>query len=121
MARTHLRAGQPVPDRDLGGHRPGLLLARLADHGVGARPRCARARDLQLPQLGLTAPATGSRHDGLVVVDAVEAVRNAHVWFETNSGWAPPDADTLAEWVADGVCRCPDDCLVAPEGWCEHG
>jgi hypothetical protein len=19
------------------------------------------------------------------------------------------------------VCRCPDDCLVAPAGWCEHG
>ena len=23
--------------------------------------------------------------------------------------------------VADGVCRCPDECLVTPEGWCEHG
>ena len=31
------------------------------------------------------------------------------------------DDDTLAEWVADGVCRCPDECLVAPDGWCEHG
>lgn len=49
------------------------------------------------------------------------AVRNAHVWFESNSGWAPPDPDTLAEWLADGVCRCPDECLVAPGGWCEHG
>jgi hypothetical protein len=49
------------------------------------------------------------------------AVRNAHAWFEHNSGWAPPDDDTLAEWLADGVCRCPDECLVAPEGWCEHG
>jgi hypothetical protein len=39
----------------------------------------------------------------------------------TNGGWAPPDDDTLAEWIADGVCRCPDECLVAPEGWCEHG
>jgi hypothetical protein len=19
------------------------------------------------------------------------------------------------------VCRCPDDCLVAPDAWCEHG
>jgi hypothetical protein len=44
-----------------------------------------------------------------------------HQWFEVNSGWAPPDPETLAEWIADGVCRCPDDCLVAPEGWCEHG
>jgi hypothetical protein len=52
---------------------------------------------------------------------AVEAVRNAHVWFESNSGWAPPDEDILAEWVADGVCRCPDECIVAPTAWCEHG
>ena len=55
------------------------------------------------------------------VVDAEMAVRNAHEWFETNSGWAPPDDDTIAEWVADGVCRCPDDCIVTPDGWCEHG
>jgi hypothetical protein len=54
-------------------------------------------------------------------VDAAEAVRNAHRWFEHNSGWAPPDDETLEEWVADGVCRCPDECLVAPDGWCEHG
>jgi hypothetical protein len=50
-----------------------------------------------------------------------EAIRNAHEWFEHNSGWAPPDEDELAEWVADGVCRCPDDCLVAPLEHCEHG
>ena len=50
-----------------------------------------------------------------------EAIRNAHAWFEVNSGWAPPDEDNLAEWVADGVCRCPDDCIVAPDAWCEHG
>jgi hypothetical protein len=52
---------------------------------------------------------------------AAEAVRNAHQWFEVNSGWAPPDDLTLAEWLADGVCRCPDDCMVRPEGWCAHG
>ena len=34
---------------------------------------------------------------------------------------AQPDDDNLAEWVADGVCRCPDECIVAPDGWCEHG
>jgi hypothetical protein len=28
---------------------------------------------------------------------------------------------TLADWLADDVCRCPDDCLVAPTGICEHG
>jgi hypothetical protein len=21
----------------------------------------------------------------------------------------------------DGVCRCPDECLVEPDGWCDHG
>jgi len=52
---------------------------------------------------------------------SAEAVRNAHAWFEVNSGWAPPDDDTLDEWVADDVCRCPDECLVAPDAWCEHG
>jgi len=43
-------------------------------------------------------------------------------WFEHHSGWAPPDTDTLAEWLADGVCRCPDECLVAdPDATCGHG
>lgn len=58
---------------------------------------------------------------GDTTVDAAQAVRNAHEWFEVNSGWAPPDVDTLEEWVDDGVCRCPDECLVAPDAWCEHG
>ena len=58
---------------------------------------------------------------GMSPSSAAEAVRNAHDWFELNSGWAPPDDLTLAEWVADGVCRSPDDCLVTPEGWCRHG
>lgn len=52
---------------------------------------------------------------------AAEAVAAALAWFEVNSGWAPPDDDELAEWIADGVCRCPDECLVAPDEWCEHG
>ena len=58
------------------------------------------------------APAGGQRADG---------VANAHRWFEHNSGWAPPDVETLEEWIADGVCRCPDECLVAPRGTCAHG
>ena len=40
---------------------------------------------------------------------------------EVGPGWAPPDDATLADWVADGVCRCPDDCLVRAEGVCAHG
>jgi hypothetical protein len=50
-----------------------------------------------------------------------DAVQRTMAWFEVNSGWAQPDPDTLLEWVADGVCRCPDDCIVAPDAWCEHG
>ncbi len=50
-----------------------------------------------------------------------DPVAAAYEWFERNSGWAPPDHVTLAEWLADGVCRCPDDCLVEPSGCCEHG
>jgi hypothetical protein len=63
-----------------------------------------------------SAPSPGS--GGL---DTAGAVSNAHAFFEHNSGWAPPDTETLADWVADGVCRCPDECLVEPRGWCEHG
>jgi hypothetical protein len=54
-------------------------------------------------------------------VDEATALRNTHEWFEHHSGWAAPDEDTLAEWLADGVCRCPDDCLVAPNESCTHG
>ena len=53
--------------------------------------------------------------------DAVAAVARTHAWFEVHSGWAPPDECTLAEWLADGVCRAPDECLVTPDGWCPHG
>ena len=53
------------------------------------------------------------RHDRRVQLTAAAAIANAHLWFELNSGWAPPDEDTLAEWLANGVCRCPDECLVA--------
>jgi len=56
-----------------------------------------------------------------MTLSAADAVRNAHAWFEVHSGWAPPDEETLAEWEADGVCRCPDECLVAPQSWCVHG
>lgn len=49
---------------------------------------------------------------------ALQATRD---WFERHSGWAPPDPDTLADWVAEGLARCPDDCIVAYDGTCEHG
>jgi hypothetical protein len=55
------------------------------------------------------------------VISGSEAVRNTHAWFEQHSGWAPPGADTLEEWVADGLCRCPDECLVAVAEPCQHG
>jgi len=50
-----------------------------------------------------------------------EAIRRTHVWFDRHSGWSPPDPASLAEWMADGVCRCPDECLVAPAEPCPHG
>ena len=57
----------------------------------------------------------------MLTLDTAQAISNAHEWFAVNSGWAPPDPDELSEWMADDVCRCPDDCLVAPEAWCSHG
>ncbi len=56
-----------------------------------------------------------------MVTTAAGAVDRAYAWFEVNSGWAPPDEDTLAEWAADGVSRSPDECLVAVDRWCPHG
>ena len=50
-----------------------------------------------------------------------EAVAATHRWFEVNSGWAPPDDDTLRDWAADGVSKAPDDCVTAIAGTCEHG
>lgn len=49
------------------------------------------------------------------------ALRAAHEWFERNSGWAPPDEETMADWVAEGLSRCPDDCVAPHDGWCRHG
>ena len=49
------------------------------------------------------------------------ALAATHVWFETNSGWAPPDPETLADWAAEGSCRAPDDCWVDRLGVCIHG
>jgi hypothetical protein len=56
-----------------------------------------------------------------MTLNAPESLRRTHLWFESNSGWSPPDAETLADWMTDGLCRCPDDCLVAPTNTCEHG
>lgn len=50
-----------------------------------------------------------------------DALRRTHEWFGRNSGWSPPDPATVAEWIADGVCRCPDDCMVTPTEQCPHG
>jgi hypothetical protein len=56
-----------------------------------------------------------------MALSPAESLRRTHLWFESNSGWSPPDVETLAEWMTDGVCRCPDDCVVAPVESCEHG
>jgi hypothetical protein len=52
---------------------------------------------------------------------AEQSVANAHAWFEAHSGWAPPDLETLEELGSEGLCRAPDECLVTPDGWCQHG
>ncbi|QXC61485.1 hypothetical protein KSP35_01145 [Aquihabitans sp. G128] len=49
------------------------------------------------------------------------ALARTHQWFEANSGWAPPDPETLQDWAAEGSCRAPDECWVAVRGTCEHG
>ena len=51
----------------------------------------------------------------------VAALARTHAWFEANSGWAPPDPATLVDWASEGLCRCPDECLVAARGVCPHG
>jgi hypothetical protein len=48
-------------------------------------------------------------------------VARTHEWFDANSGWAPPDRETLAEWLAEGTCLCPDECEVRPALACVHG
>ena len=76
----------------------------------------------------MTAPDATDGHAGEIQDDdafdgagAAAAVDRTHEWFHHNSGWAPPDDDTLADWLADGVCRAPDECLVKPRSWCDHG
>jgi RimJ/RimL family protein N-acetyltransferase len=110
--RASLRYGFDVLDLD-------RIIAIVMPENVASRRVMAK---LGMIQVSTTRDA--ERHVGLEIHEitgASWAVRNAHHWFEVNSGWAPPDDDELAEWLADGVCRCPDDCLVRPDGWCEHG
>jgi Family of unknown function (DUF5522) len=57
----------------------------------------------------------------LVGSTPAEAIRRTHEWFERHSGWSPPDEATLDEWMSDGVCRCPDECIVEPPQACRHG
>lgn len=53
--------------------------------------------------------------------DLATVLADTYDWLERHSGWAPPDHVTLAEWLADGRCRSPDECLADPDGWCGHG
>jgi hypothetical protein len=54
-------------------------------------------------------------------ISLTEAVDNTMEWLDRNSGWAPPDPDSIEEWISEGVCRCPDECLVDPAVPCPHG
>jgi hypothetical protein len=55
------------------------------------------------------------------MTDRASALARTHEWFEVNSGWAPPDPETLADWAAEGACRAPDECWVELRGTCPHG
>jgi hypothetical protein len=59
--------------------------------------------------------------DAPLTGEQMTAIRTAHAWFERHSGWAPPDEESLADWVAEGLSRCPDECVAAVDGWCTHG
>jgi hypothetical protein len=56
-----------------------------------------------------------------VTPELTAALAATHEWFERNSGWAPPDPETLADWAAEAGGRAPDDCWVAEQGICAHG
>lgn len=49
------------------------------------------------------------------------ATEATHAWFDGNSGWAPPDPESLADWAREGACRSPDGCWVQQRGTCLHG
>ena len=49
------------------------------------------------------------------------AVARTYEWFEVHSGWAPPDPQTLADWLAEGGSRAPDECWVPGDRACPHG
>jgi hypothetical protein len=64
---------------------------------------------------------SGERSVVMTTDEARAAIERTHEWFHHHSGWAPPDEDTIADWLADDLCRAPDDCMTTPAGWCEHG
>ena len=80
----------------------------------------------------MISPATGRRWAGpnlaarlaarqLSEEQLAAALTKTHEWFEVNSGWAPPDPETLEDWADEGACRAPDDCWTPLHGRCRHG
>jgi len=55
------------------------------------------------------------------VTSGLDDLATTHAWFEVNSGWAPPDPETLRDWALEGSCRAPDECWVPVRGACAHG
>lgn len=66
---------------------------------------------------GVTSSPVDPPADGSVAA----ALVRTHEWFEVNSGWAPPDEETLVDWGLEGMGRAPDECLVTEHGVCAHG
>ena len=111
-----------------------LATASLVAHpdatGVTAAPVVANARScrtLEIAGFGFVrlfdADEGPARlyHRPREVVGLSASLRTTHAWFAVNSGWAPPPPETMADWLADGVCRAPDDCWTTPHRPCSHG
>ncbi len=67
---------------------------------------------------GMIATVRGTTHHTPEIDDAIA---RTFEWFHHHSGWAPPDEATMADWLAEDLCRAPDECMTRPLGVCEHG
>ncbi|WP_426573274.1 hypothetical protein [Aquihabitans sp. McL0605] len=86
------------------------------------RPPAARSGRLPTERLWV-APKLAERLAARPVTpeQLAQALAATHAWFEVNSGWAPPDPETMADWADEGSCRAPDECWTPLHGVCRHG
>lgn len=86
----------------------------------GARDRARAVVELAASGLRLPPPSRCLSCTPVVIGQA-EAIRRAHGVVRAQQRMGPAGFRHLAEWVSDGVCRCPDECLVGPAEYCPHG